>query len=444
MKLSERIDYLRYICDSLQETDSRVEKLQIIYDIDNEVKDDFTYILEILDGRRPLGYTFIAQYIGDMSEEDEQQELTFKQYIEPLWLPSKYNDFSRASCQAAMRLVKYFNDFIEPIVNRTLRLGIGKSVLQKEVTSPMLAKKFDADKIVYDKLGYYITEKLDGNRCIAMYDGNQWNFISRNGKPMSVTFDMTGLPTTYIYDGEVISPKQNERTKAFEKAILNPYTYNEYVDTMSNSDDFQFTSGLINCKTLDKELVYNIFDVVNYNGNYCERRQLLSSFNIKSNNVRILKVLKTCHGKDELAYTSGNLLDFITRHGGEGIMINLGSGEYVQNRCNVLLKYKTVQTMDMRVIDIEPGDGKYLGMVGALVCECELPNGDKVSCKVGTGLNDHQRMFWAKNKDKILGKIVEVAYFSLSKTGVPGNIRYSLRFPRLKGIRQDKTTTSSF
>lgn len=444
MKLSERIDYLRYICDSLQETDSRVEKLQIIYDIDNEVKDDFTYILEILDGRRPLGYTFIAQYIGDMSEEDEQQELTFKQYIEPLWLPSKYNDFSRASCQAAMRLVKYFNDFIEPIVNRTLRLGIGKSVLQKEVTSPMLAKKFDADKIVYDKLGYYITEKLDGNRCIAMYDGNQWNFISRNGKPMSVTFDMTGLPTTYIYDGEVISPKQNERTKAFEKAILNPYTYNEYVDTMSNSDDFQFTSGLINCKTLDKELVYNIFDVVNYNGNYCERRQLLSSFNIKSNNVRILKVLKTCHGKDELAYTTGNLLDFITRHGGEGIMINLGSGEYVQNRCNVLLKYKTVQTMDMRVIDIEPGDGKYLGMVGALVCECELPNGDKVSCKVGTGLNDHQRMFWAKNKDKILGKIVEVAYFSLSKTGVPGNIRYSLRFPRLKCIRQDKTTTSSF
>lgn len=444
MKLSERIDYLRYICDSLKETDSRVEKLQIIYDIDNEVKDDFTYILELLDGRRPLGYTFIAQYIGDMSEEDEQQELTFKQYIEPLWLPSKYNDFSRASCQGAMRLVKYFNDFIEPIVNRTLRLGIGKSVLQKEVTSPMLAKKFDADKIVYDKLGYYITEKLDGNRCIAMYDGNQWNFISRNGKPMSVTFDMTGLPTTYIYDGEVISPKQNERTKAFEKAILNPYTYNEYVNTVSNSDDFQFTSGLINCKTLDKELVYNIFDVVNYNGNYCERRQLLSSFNIKSNNVRILKVLQTCHGKDELASTTSNLLDFITRHGGEGIMINLGSGEYVQNRCNVLLKYKTVQTMDMRVIDIEPGDGKYLGMVGALVCECELPNGDKVSCKVGTGLNDHQRMFWAKNKDKILGKIVEVAYFSLSKTGVPGNIRYSLRFPRLKGIRQDKTTTSSF
>lgn len=93
MKLSERIDYLRYICDSLQETDSRMEKLQIIYDMDDNVKDDFTYILEILDGRRPLGYTFVAQYIGEMSEEDVQQELTFKQYIEPLWLPSKYGDF---------------------------------------------------------------------------------------------------------------------------------------------------------------------------------------------------------------------------------------------------------------------------------------------------------------------------------------------------------------
>lgn len=445
MKLSERVDYLRYICDSLQETDSRNEKIHIVADIIDEVRDDFNYILEILEGVHPLGYTLIANYGGEMSEESPLQELTFKQYIAPLWCPWKTGDYTRASCQAAMRLVPYFNDFIEPIVNRTLRLGIGKSLLETKVTSPMLAKKFDPDKILFDSYGYYITEKLDGNRCIAICQNGEWQFISRNGKPMNVHFDMEGLPNDLIYDGEVISPVQRKHSEAFEQAILNPYTYNKFINTDNPStDDFQVTSGLINSKTTNKNLVYSIFDIVDNYGSYYQRRRILNQLKPVSPNVRILKVLQYCSSKQELAMASYNILDFVTKNGGEGVMINLGSAEYSQCRSNALLKYKKVQTMDMQVIDVEYGEGKYEGLIGALVCECTLPDGNKVSCKVGSGLSDEQRQEWAIKTDKIVGKIIEVAYFSLSKTGVPGNIKYSLRFPRLKTVRRDKITTSPF
>lgn len=445
MKLSERIDCLRFICASLQDTDSRLEKQRIVNDIPNELREDFDYILEILDNQHPLGYTFIAEYNSEMSEENPLQELTFKQYIAPLWYPSRSSDFRRGACQAAMRLVPYFNDFIEPIVNRTLRLGIGKSVLGTNVTSPMLAKKFDPDKILFDSYGYYITEKLDGNRCIAMYQNGEWHFISRNGKPMNVTFDMSNLPTDYIYDGEVISPAQRKHSEAFEQAILNPYTYNKFVDTDTPSTvEFQQTSGLINSNTVNKNLVYSIFDIVNYGGNYYNRHLTLTQLIPKGNNVRILPVLQYCPNKNDLASTASKVLDFITANGGEGIMINLGSGEYTQARSNVLLKYKKVQTMDMKVIDIELGEGKYNMLVGALVCECTLPDGNKVSCKVGSGLTDDQRLQWVIHPDMIVGKIIEVAYFSLSKTGVSGNMKYSLRFPRLKTIRRDKTEASPF
>lgn len=444
MKLSERIDYLRYICDSLQETNSRTEKQQIVASIDQSVQDDFEYILEIIDGRRPLGYTFIAQYIGEMSEEDKQQELTFREYIEPLWFPMKTGNFSNASCNAAMRLVKYFNDFIEPIVNRTLRLGIGKSLLNKTDTSPMLAKAFDPDKIVLDENGYYISEKLDGNRCIAMFVNDEWHFISRNGKTMKVNFDMSGLPTWYIYDGEVTSPAQTERSKAFEQAILSPYVYNNCIDNEECTDEFQITSGLINSKAADKDLIYNIFDITNTGLAYHMRRDILNHLDVQSKNVRVLKTLQLCFGKMSIGDTAYKILNFITSHGGEGIMINLGSGEYVQTRSNVLLKYKKVQTMDMKVVDVEYGEGKYEGMIGALICEGTTPDGNAIACRVGSGLSDEQRFKWAQHNDSIIGKIVEVAYFSISKTGSLGNMRYSLRFPRLKKIRHDKTKTSPF
>ena len=126
-------------------------------------------------------------------------------------------------------------------------------------------------------------------------------------------------------------------------------------------------------------------------------------------------------------------------------MINSGSGLYVPKRTDDLLKVKQVQTIDMRVVDTEFGSGKYELCVGYIYCEATLPNGSKISCKVGTGLSDEQRARWAMYPTDIIGKIVEIAYFSLSQSkNTYGTTQYSLRFPRLKKVRTDKNETSPY
>ena len=58
MVLSERIKKLNGICSSLIATSSLNEKRNIVNSIDDELKDDFQYILEILAGKHKLYYTY--------------------------------------------------------------------------------------------------------------------------------------------------------------------------------------------------------------------------------------------------------------------------------------------------------------------------------------------------------------------------------------------------
>jgi ATP-dependent DNA ligase len=84
-------------------------------------------------------------------------------------------------------------------------------------------------------------------------------------------------------------------------------------------------------------------------------------------------------------------------------------------------------------------------MVGALKAQCITDDGKIIACDIGTGLSDEQRLAWAVDPSKIIGKIVEVAYFSLSQTSAQkGSNVYSLRFPRLKSVRKDKVETSEY
>jgi DNA ligase-1 len=131
--------------------------------------------------------------------------------------------------------------------------------------------------------------------------------------------------------------------------------------------------------------------------------------------------------------------------GGEGCMINLASGLYNHKRTDSLLKLKKVQTIDMKVYDFDYGTGKYEGMIGALKAKCVTDDGKIIKCDIGSGLSDDQRLLWANDFSQICGKIVEVAYFSLSQTSKDkGTNVYSLRFPRLKSVRKDKVETSEY
>ena len=436
MTLQERVDYLSYIFDLLQDTNSRIEKEQIVKDIHPRCKEDFDFIIECLAGKHKFGYTYkrypflYNSTIGAM---------TVKSVLQFLLTPAKDKDLSTENIMSYVSLTTKWADFFEPIVNRTLRLGIGESLVEKSIISPMLAKKLEND-VKFSKNGYFVTEKLDGNRCIASYDGEKWNFTSRNGKAMHVDIDMSLMDKSYIYDGEIMTPAQTINSELRGREILFGAKQTDW-----QKEDFNTTSGLINRHTLNKVLTFNVFDIL-IDAPYIERRRELDKLSPEDTglDVRILPTLGHFATKEDLFANIPMLLDKITSTGGEGLMINLADSPYLQKRTDQLLKVKKVYTMDMRVFDWSYGTGKYYDVLGNIYCQANF-DGKVVTCSVGTGISDEQREDWALHPDKIVGKIVEVSYFSLSQDKAKkGTNEYSLRFPRLKRVRDDKEETSQY
>ena len=438
MKLSERCSYFYSVFQDLQKTNSILGKRYIVSKIPEWLEDDFNAILECLAGKYIFGYTmWPSDYM--VPNPHISEDCTVRFILEFLATPRKAGDLSYDNIARYVHAVSHWGWFFEPIVNRTLKLGIGKSLLPKDGLAPMLAKKYEG-KIKHDYRGYIITEKLDGNRCIASYEDNHWVFRSRNGKLMHVDFDMGDLPKEYVYDGEVMSVSQTNSSKKLYRYIQDCVAM-----TPVYKDEFSNTSGMINRHSGNKDLVYNIFDIMVDGIPYIDRRiELNDIFGLYScgDNIRLLPALGTASFAD-LENVSSNLLHLVTDIGGEGVMINLGSGLYNHKRTDQLLKLKKVQTIDMKVYDFEEGTGKYEGQIGALKAVCVTDDGKVIRCKIGSGLSDEQRMEWALDFGKICGKIVEVAYFSTSQTSAQkGSNEYSLRFPRLKSVRTDKNTTS--
>ena len=436
MNLPLRLLYLNLVFDELVSTNSIVEKRYIIDTIDPELKSDFEYCIEVLAGKHPFGYTYRVEGDGyvDLSIS---MDWTVKHLLMYLQIPKQVGDLSRDCIYKYTAGTYQWADILEPIVNRTLRLGIGNSILDTMDTSPMLAKKFTGI-LNYSPYGYSITEKLDGNRCIAKYDGYRWKFISRSGKDINVKFDMEGIPTDKIYDGEILSPEQTKLSNSIYELVVN----NIKCDDKYVADMFNKTSGLINSNANEKRLVYNIFDVID-TSSYKERREFLDTIK-PTTNVRVLPVLFKLDKTDEIPELY-SILEKVTSMGGEGLMINNASAMYENKRTDKLLKLKKTQTMDMEVYAIDYGNGKYEGMVGSLLCNCKTIDETIVTCSVGTGLSDEQRLAWALDESLIVGKIIEVEYFDVSQG--KSNLytkHYSLRFPRFKSIRADKVETSEF
>ena len=439
MNLSERCNYFWSIFEDLQDTNSITEKRFIISKIPEWLREDFDYIIECLNGKHKFGYTY--NIAPSLLTDKRNENNTVKDTLEFLQEPRRQGDLSQSN------IIRYVNQtaewywFFEPIVNRTLKLGIGNSILPKDGLAPMLAKKYEG-KIAYDNYGYYITEKLDGNRCIASYEDGNWVFRSRNGKLMRVNFDMSDLPTEFVYDGEVMSRSQTISSMKLTSNLLYGTS-----DLLVYKNEFNSTSGLINRHSGIKDLVYNIFDVMIDDVPYCERRgelDRIASAGVESPDVRIVPTL----GKTDYNGLNNMTSDYLAKvcnMGGEGLMINLGSSMYSHKRTDQLLKLKQVQSIDMIVTGIQEGSGKYEYMVGAINCMIDTDDGKHIEVSVGSGLSDEQRADWYLHPEKIIGKIVEIQYFSTSQDGKnKGSNNYSLRFPRLKVVRTDKSTTSQY
>lgn len=113
--------------------------------------------------------------------------------------------------------------------------------------------------------------------------------------------------------------------------------------------------------------------------------------------------------------------------GCDGTVLKREDSLYEFKRTRTWLKVKPVKTFDCLVLGIEPGKGKYVGMVGALPVRME---GGVPITRV-SGMTDAQRVEWWLHPRKILNKTIEVEARGVHKSG-------KLIEPRFVRIRDDK------
>jgi DNA ligase-1 len=114
------------------------------------------------------------------------------------------------------------------------------------------------------------------------------------------------------------------------------------------------------------------------------------------------------------------LLDETVRAGGEGLMLHRGTSAYRSERTDDLLKFKTYDDAEARVLAHLPGKGKHEGRLGALLVE----TGEGLRFRLGGGFSDAQRA-----APPAVGSLVTYRYNGLNASGVP-------RFARFMRVRE--------
>ncbi len=98
---------------------------------------------------------------------------------------------------------------------------------------------------------------------------------------------------------------------------------------------------------------------------------------------------------------------------------------------DTLLRQKRKITKDLRVVGFEPGEGKHLGRLGALVGI----TADGVRVSVGGGFDDSEREAIWNNQELMLGRMFEVEGYAEFESG-------SIRHPQFVRWREDLQPTS--
>jgi DNA ligase-1 len=152
--------------------------------------------------------------------------------------------------------------------------------------------------------------------------------------------------------------------------------------------------------------------------------------NIKVLETPMLVDLDTEEGHTEMTdYATECIND-----GYEGIMIKDIFGVYECKRSTTWMKWKPVITVDLTVVGVEEGTGKNVGKLGAFICE-GIDQGKEIHVNVGSGLTDKNREEFWKERDELVGQVVEIMADAVTKNQDITNDVYSLRFPRFERFR---------
>lgn len=337
-------------------------------------------------------------------------------------------------CQRYLELVEKdmpeCTELLKDLICKDLSIGVDAKTINKVIPGliptfdvQLANKYFDKPQFVEGKT-FAVTTKIDGGRIIALKENGQVSFFTRAGQKYEGLVDledemMVFMPDNICLDGEITLQVRGN---------------------LSSKEAYKETMKIVRTKDKEKHGVkMQVFDwmpVEDFKKQQCSipykqrRNKLENIFGDDYHNYMFFELLPLLYVGDDTSVIP-QLLDEQIADGEEGIMINIYDAPYEFKRTNNLLKCKKFQSCDLRVVGFEEGTGKYVGMLGALICEYK-----DGTVKVGSGLTDELRKEIWKDTSKYENIIIEVSYFEETKDSTS---KESLRFPTFKDFRLDKT-----
>lgn len=245
------------------------------------------------------------------------------------------------------------------------------------VAPPLLLAQGYSEK--YDVANYLVSEKLDGVR--ALWDGKTLRF--RSGKPIHAPAWFTAPLPAHPLDGEL----------------------------WMGRDSFDRLSAAVRrhvpLESEWKTITYQVYELPGGTGSFSARIAMLQASAAQAA-LPWLHVVPQVRVKDKAALKLK--LAHVVRQGGEGLMLHRADALWQAGRSDVLLKLKLQQDAEAIVVAHKTGQGKYQGMLGALVVM--TPQGRRF--RLGTGFSDAQR-----RNPPAVGSTVTYRYRGFTSTGLP-------------------------
>ena len=319
---------------------------------------------------------------------------------------------------------------IERIIGKDLKCGASDSTANKVWPNLvhefpcMLASAYDEKLVAKMSWPAMAQLKMDGMRFNAIVKDGKCEFRSRNGKEIQLLgnleqeFISMARGSNLVYDGELV---------VFEDGmILDRQTGNGILNKAVKGTITQEDAGKVHA-TLWDCIPYDHFVAGKGTVQYAVRFAMLETLN-KPSKIHIVESKKVANIDEAQEIFKGYLAD-----GQEGIILKDMNAVWENKRARHLIKFKGELECDLKIVGIQEGTGKYVGKVGAYICESE---DGIVKCDVGSGFKDNQREI----DNSVIGKVVAVKYNARikNKQGVE-----SLFLPIFLEIREDKIVADS-
>ena len=321
---------------------------------------------------------------------------------------------------------------IERIIKKDLKCGVSVSTANAVWSGLipeypcMLCSKHEEKLVNKVKFPAIVQKKEDGMRFNAIVREGKCEFRSRNGKEIQLLgrleneFICMANGIDVVFDGELLVTSDD--------GILDRQTGNGILNKANK--------GTISAAEADK-VVAHIWDMIpymyfidgEYNKPYVDRLTTLGK-------ITFSEKIKLVDTQIVVSLVDAQLVfeDYLAK-GFEGIILKDGQSIWENKRSKGQIKFKGEEECDLRIVDVEPGTGKYAGMLGAIVCES---SDGILRVSVGSGFSDAQRTEY--KRDNLLGKIVAVKYNMRIKNKQGEE---SLFLPIFIEIREDKNIADS-